>query len=264
VKAIENAVRLAHKYGLHVNLCLWRAPGYAVTDGSNSEPFNLWTSTTAKDAFYTHWEMWAKRFKDVSPELLSFNLLNEPNVGTSLIPFLLPAANYLTICQNALSRIHAQTPDRIVIADGVDGGRTVSSNLSGLKIAQSVHGWDPPTLTHYDGSGTVPTWPGVVYNGQTWNRARLETYFQPWINLANQGVFVHCGEIGVAASTPHAVLLAFMEDLLDILKQNDIGWALWGFRNGFGLLDASGTDVPFENFNGYRIDRQLLELLQRY
>ena len=68
VDAIEQVVRAAHKYNLHVSL----------NNAGFNEPFNLWKDEEAQEAFYTHWEMWAKRFKDTSPELLSFDLVNEP------------------------------------------------------------------------------------------------------------------------------------------------------------------------------------------
>ena len=263
VAAIERLVRIAIKYNLHVNLCLHRAPGYSVTDGSASEPFNLWSSSAAQSAFNTHWDMWAKRFKDLSPELLSFNLVNEPNITYSLIPPILdPIGTYRTICTNAMHVIHQQTPTRIVIADGRDGARLVTSSMPGL--AQSVHGYDPSGLTHYDGNGTAPTWPGT-YSGVLWNKARLQNnYFQDWITLANQGVPVHCGEIGCNRYAPHAVTLAFLEDLLDILKQNNIGWALWELRGWFGVIESERSDVVYETFNGYPLDRELLELLQKY
>src|SRR5215218_3186494 len=79
VDRIERLVQLANKYNLHVSLNLHRAPGYCINAGFN-EPFNLWKDQQAQDAFYFHWNMWAKRFKNVSSKKISFDLLNEPSM----------------------------------------------------------------------------------------------------------------------------------------------------------------------------------------
>jgi aryl-phospho-beta-D-glucosidase BglC (GH1 family) len=65
VDKIDRLVQLAHKYNLHVCLNLHRAPGYCINAGFN-EPYNLWKDEEAQKAFYFHWNMWAKRYKNVS------------------------------------------------------------------------------------------------------------------------------------------------------------------------------------------------------
>ena len=68
---IDNLVQLAHKHGLHVSLNLHRAPGYCINAGF-TEPYNLWKDQEAQNAFYFHWNLWAKRYKDVSSKKISF------------------------------------------------------------------------------------------------------------------------------------------------------------------------------------------------
>ncbi len=79
LKRLINLIEMINKHGLHVSLNLHRAPGFCINAGFN-EPFNLWKDKDAQDAFYAHWGMWAKRYKNISPEKLSFDLLNEPAV----------------------------------------------------------------------------------------------------------------------------------------------------------------------------------------
>src|SRR3954471_9250734 len=79
VDDIDRLVQLAHKYNLHTSINLHRAPGYCVNAGFN-EPFNLWRDQPAQDAFYYHWNMWAKRYKNISNKLVSFDLVNEPSM----------------------------------------------------------------------------------------------------------------------------------------------------------------------------------------
>ena len=52
-----------------------------------------------------------------------------------------------------------------------------------------------------------------------------------WIELAKQGVGVHCGEGGTYHRTPHAVTLAWLRDALEILSGAGIGFALWNLDN---------------------------------
>lgn len=74
---IQSLVDRANKYGLHMSLNLHRAPGFCVNAGFN-EPYNLWQDNEAQEAFYEHWNMWAKRFKNYSSDKISFDLVNEP------------------------------------------------------------------------------------------------------------------------------------------------------------------------------------------
>ncbi len=36
------------------------------------------------------------------------------------------------------------------------------------------------------------------------------------------------------------------------------------FRGSFGILDSSRADVGYEDFHGHKLDRKMLELLERY
>ncbi len=77
---IDAAVAAGARHGLHVCLNLHRAPGYCINPPA--EPRDLWSDAGAEAAFVAHWEMFARRYRDVPPEHLSFNLLNEPARAT--------------------------------------------------------------------------------------------------------------------------------------------------------------------------------------
>jgi hypothetical protein len=87
---------------------------------------------------------------------------------------------------------------------------------------------------------------------------------QPWVELSEQGVGVMIGEFGVYNKTPHDVSLAFLEDCLKNYQKAGFGWALWNFDGPFGILDSGREDVDYEDFHGHKLDRKLLQLLQRY
>jgi hypothetical protein len=100
--------------------------------------------------------------------------------------------------------------------------------------------------------------------GEKFDRARLEKFYAPWIELAQSGVGVHCGEAGCWNKTPHAVFLAWFADVLDILTNAKIGYALWNFRGDFGILDSGRTDIEYHDWYGHKLDKKFLELLKRH
>jgi len=275
VEIVEKTVYAANKHGLHVSLNLHRAPGFCINAGFR-EPFNLWKDEEAQQAFYTHWEMWAKRFKNVSPKLLSFDLVNEPcykedmndQYGHSEA---VPGETYRKTAMGCLDVIHKQTPDRLVVADGNHGGSLVTPELEDLPIGQSCRGYYPHYVSHYRAGwvwknpddAPMPVWPGKI-DGKEFNRQTLEDFYKPWIDLVKKGIGVHCGECGCYNKTPHNVFLAWFNDQLDILTSAGIGWGLWNFRGDFGVLDSGRADVQYEDFHGHKLDRKLLKLLQKH
>ena len=92
----------------------------------------------------------------------------------------------------------------------------------------------------------------------------MNGFLDQWIELKHDGTPVHVGEWGVYNKTPHDVTLRFMENRLNAMKAAGLGWALWNFRGSFGILDSDRADVKYEDYNGHKLDRQMLELLQKY
>jgi hypothetical protein len=91
-----------------------------------------------------------------------------------------------------------------------------------------------------------------------------ERWIEPFVELERTGVGVVVGEFGAHRFTPHAVVLAWMRDCLENWKRAGWGWALWNFRGDFGVLDSNRSDVSYERWKGHLLDREMLELLQRY
>lgn len=270
---IDQLVQLAHKHQLHVSLNLHRAPGYCINAGFQ-EPYNLWKDQAAQDAFYFHWNLWAKRYKNVSSKKISFDLLNEPcmredmndqHSGNSAIPGFL----YREVARSAAEAIRRENREHLVIADGNNVGNDPIPELADLNIAQSCRGYFPHAISHYKAPWAnkepdklpLPVYPGQVGN-QILNRELLEKYYKPWIDLKNKGVGVHCGECGCWNKTPHTVFMSWFSDVLDILHGSKIGFALWEFSGDFGVLNSNRNDVVYEDWHGNKLDRKLLSLLQ--
>jgi len=267
MEKVDRTVELGIKYGLHVSLNFHRAPGYCINNPKR-EPFVLWSDKRAEDAFVFHWDLFAKRYRGVSPKNLSFNLVNEaPSVRKGYMT----AEDYRRVMTRATEAIHRHTPDRIIIIDGLSVGNKVVENMIPTGVAQSVHAYTPAGISHYRASWVdrnmtfpAPTWPLLNKDGSVkYDRAKLEAHYAPWAQLAKKGIGVHCGEAGCYNKTPYEVFYAWFADVMDILKGHGIGYALWNFRGSFGILDSGRTDIELEDWHGHKLDRRLLTLLQK-
>ena len=262
LEEIDRAVELGGKHHLHVCLNFHRAPGFCVNPNP-PEPFDLWTDNEALEAFCFHWELFARRYRAIPSDRLSFNLVNEP---TSAVK----RADHERVMRTAVSHIREIDADRLLIIDGLAWGKEPCPELIDLGVAQSCRAYWPHAVSHYKAKWAggenlpLPTWPGVLHRGEVWDRAKLEEHYRPWTELARSSVGVHCGEGGCFNQTPRDVFLRWFRDVLDILTSHGIGYALWNFRGAFGIMDSGREDVRYEDWHGHRLDRELLQLLREF
>ena len=263
---LDRVVELAGRNGLHVCLNFHRAPGYCV-NRERDEPFSLWKDADALDACRFHWRLMAERYRGIPPTQLSFDLFNEPPEPSRRV---MTRDDHERVVRAVVADIHEISPGRAIIIDGLEYGRLPCPELADLDVAQSCRGYDPLGVSHYMAEWVggqmfpPPQWPGGWHGEETWDRRRLEEHYQPWIDLAQHGVGVHCGEAGAFNHTPHEIVLAWLRDVLEILTAANIGYALWNFTGPFGILDSDRPDVNYENHHGRKLDRKLLELLQEF
>lgn len=275
LEQIDQLVDRAHSHGLHVSLNLHRAPGFCINAGF-VEPYNLWKDQEALDAFCAHWEMWSRRYKNISSKKLSFDLVNEPflreDVNDQHSPGgPVPIEDYRRVAEAALKTIKAVNRKRLVIADGNGGGGIAIPEFIDLDLAQSCRGYFPHFISHHKApwvfkdpdSLPEPSWPGES-NGRYYDKKAIEQSFQPWIELVQKGVGVHCGECGAYNKLPQPVFLGWFEDVLDVLHANGIGFGIWEFSGAFGILNSGREDVAYEDWYGEKLDRKYLNLLMKY
>ncbi len=265
---IDQIVEFGGQHGVHVCLSFHHAPGYR-TGRTVPEPFILWRDAAAVEAFTFHWDLFAKRYRDIPADRLSFNLFNEapwPNDNFN-------GAIYAHAVAPAVAAIRRHNPARLIIADGAGAGNLCVPELIPLGVHQSVHCYLPGNISHHRvdwmsdrTDWPEPHWPDMIDDhGYPWNRERLALYTRPWQDLLRQGVGVHMGETGGSHRLPSPVYHAWLGDVLGVCHDLGIGWSLWDFlgQSKFGILDSERTDVAYEDWHGHRLDRGLLELLQR-
>jgi hypothetical protein len=152
---IDQAVAWGGKYGVHVCLNLHSAPGYTV---GKPELRSLWYDADARRRCAAQWAMFARRYKGIPNERLSFNPINEPAE--------IDGRTYASVMGEIVAAVRQEDPDRLIIADGLDYGTRPSPELAPLRVAMATRGYQPMELTHYRASWIagakdlpVPVWP---------------------------------------------------------------------------------------------------------
>lgn len=266
LREIDHAVEWGKQYDIHVNLNFHRVPGYCINN-AKPLPTNIFEDEAPLAACAYHWKLFAERYKDIPNSVVSFNLINEaPSVES---------AKYDKVARHLISTIRKVDPVRLIIVDGKDVGRTPLMTLTDVpNIIQSGRGYDPMLISHFRAS-----WPGMkqlmefpveqltwplTIGQETWNKEFLrKRVVDPWHAWIQKGGKVHIGEMGCYQHTPHKVALAWLNDIFSLFREQGWGWSLWNLQGSFGILDSGRKDVKYENYKGFRLDREMLELLKR-
>jgi aryl-phospho-beta-D-glucosidase BglC (GH1 family) len=261
---IDQYLQACRARGIHMSLNLHRAPGYCI-NRNDLERHNLWLDKVAQDAFVFLWVTFAQRYKHVPGKLLSFDLINEPpNPGQ----YGMTRENHAAIIRRTVAAIRAIDAQRAIVIDGLAGGGMAMPELADLDIVHSGRGYQPMPVSHHqanwwDGyaSAPPPVYPGVNWAGRFWNRSILRDFYRPWRDVQRRGVAIHIGEFGCFNRTPNDIALRWLTDLLSVFKEFGWGYAMWNFEGAFGVIAHGRPGARFEFIDGYKVDRNLLDLM---
>jgi hypothetical protein len=249
---------------LHMSLNLHRAPGYCI-NRNNLERHNLWLDPIAQDAFVFLWEAFARRYKGVPNDALSFDLVNEPpHTGQ----YGMTRENHAVLIRRTVAAIRAIDPAREIVIDGLGGGHLAMLELSDLGVIHSGRGYQPMPISHYravwwpgHAEAPEPVYPGLEWDGRIWNRESLREFYNPWREVQATGTQVHIGECGCFNQTPNGIALRWFADLFGLFKEFGWGFGLWEFKGAFGIVKHGRPGAVYEEFHGYKVDRALLDLI---
>lgn len=156
---IDEVIGWGRKHQIHIQICFSFPPGIDVITKSKRA---LFEDERAREAMARHWRYFARRYRDVPANELSFNLFNEPDrPGTPEAE-----AGYERLVKAVLSAVRAENAERIFVLDGFGYGRQPAKFAIGLPVWQSHHAYEPMSVSHFQASWvkgvtvrTTPLWP---------------------------------------------------------------------------------------------------------
>jgi endoglucanase len=217
-----------------------------------------------QNVFVRFWSDLAARLQHFDPDLTILEIINEP-------VFAGREAEWNPFNARLASAIRRSAPEHTIMTSGpnwggIDGLRKLEL-LEDPNIVYSFHCYDPFPFTH-QGAGWAgpdvkplravpyPSSPEAVapllpdlaqypgssrmvekYGEARWNKAKLAARFKEGIEWgARHKVPLYCGEFGVFPPYAKAEHRAnWFRDFGQVLAENQIGWAVWGWDEGFGL-----------------------------
>lgn len=265
---IDRYIDACNSRGLHASLNLHRAPGYCI-NRPELEKHNLWTDDEAAEGFIFLWQLFAERYKHIPSSKLSFDLVNEPCNRPPTHPC--TRDDHEKRIRQTIAAIREVDPTRQLVIDGFDGGGSALPELAdpALDVIHSGRGYEPFNITHYKAEWVnnadkmeMPDWPLRLPDGRVKNIDSLREYYKPWKAVEARGVKVHIGEFGVYNKISNRTALAWLKDLVKVFRENRWGYSLWNFRGSFGVAEHGRPDTVWENYKGFRVDREMLEILK--
>lgn len=262
--SLDRYLATCRSRGFQMSLNMHRAPGYCI-NANHRERHNLWADEIAQDAFVFLWETFAQRYKGVPSEFLSFDLVNEP---PQIDQYGMTRANHAALMRRTVAAIRAIDPQREIVIDGLGAGNLAMPELADLGVIHSGRGYQPFPVSHWGASwadawktASGPDYPGVEWDGKTWDKTTLDEFYAPWRAVQAQGVTIHIGEFGCYNQTPNDIALRWFRDLLSLYQAYGWGYALWNFGGPFGIVKHGREGAVYEKIKGYQVDRALLDLL---
>ena len=217
-----------------------------------------------QQAFVRFWGSLAARLSRFDPELTILEIINEP-------VFAGREEQWNTFNGRLAEVIRQNAPQHTIVTSGPDWGGI--DGLKKLKllpdknVIYSFHCYDPFTFTHQGATWTspavrplrgvpYPSSPEAVrpllpaleaspaskkmvewYGKERWNKEKLASRFRQGIEWGVKNrVPLYCGEFGVFPATSKPEHRSnWFRDFGQVLAENRIGWAVWGWDEGFGL-----------------------------
>jgi len=229
----------------------------------NAKDKPLWTDPNAQERFLQLWRELSVELKKYPLGLVAYELMNEPVADD--------AEDWNELVENAIREIRKTEPNRKIVV-GSNRWQSVDT-FDKLRIPQgdrniilSFHFYTPMLITHYKASWTgVGKYTGPVnYPGQIVTDKDMEGLSEEMTQLArrNNGIYnrevfakliqmpvtvarkydlpLYCGEWGALPTVPREARMLWYADVRSVLEENNIAWANWDYKGGFGIIGRDG------------------------
>ena len=240
-------------------------------------------STTGEgvDRFIMLWRRLAAHYANRNPDLIFFEIMNEPEERD--------AYRWLGVQARAAAAIREVAPKNTIIAAGANwsgiGDLLMQQPLLDGNVIYTFHFYEPMQFTH-QGATWTGTWPALTHQipyppteesmqpslaqvPDARSKYELEHYWlDHWdahrikleIDAAaawgkHNNVPVTCNEFGVHRPVaPADARMRWIHDVRTALESDGIGWTMWDYRGGFGV-------VWKENSKPAKVDDAVVEAL---
>ncbi len=258
---LTQALDWCQKYNLNaiVDLHILRSHHF------NQKEKPLWTSPAAQERFFQCWRDLSGELKKYPVTNVAYELMNEPVADDP--------EDWNMLVKKVVSIIRQREPSRIIVfgsnrwqsADTFDQLYIPDDDKN---IILSFHMYEPFLLTHHTASWTgikdykgPVNYPGVIVdkkdleglpdsvrkavlnNKLSYNIDSIRNHFKKPIAVAKKhNLPLYCGEWGCLDTVPEDARLRWYSDMKTVLEGNNIGWATWDYKGGFGIV-KDGKEV---------------------
>ena len=280
---LDRAVKLAKENGLKFILDLHECPGHDFSDATKSPVQKLFVEGDDTYIKKTEkiWAYLAERYGQNDHVL--FETLNEPVAQSAEI--------WNTVKDRFCLEIRKHAPkSTIVTGSNMWNWPNTFEKLTPFdddNVIYSVHFYEPLLFTHQNAPWmtnspeicTARTYPddygpgfirkfGFTQSAGKWDKDRFAKEFAPVSAFAKKyNSQVICNEFGVYTPVELQAQLRWYDDLLSVLKEMDIGFSYWNYKNlDFGIISIGEKlheNLPQYN-NPKRINNPVLEVLRKY
>ena len=188
LEELDQLIEWGIKYGIHINLCMYGKPEMSNQWPAEIQTEDFFFNKAMQNKVLNYWKMLSKRYVDIPNKYLSFNLMNEPEVGNDEI--------YTKVFTPIVKAIWEECPNRVIIADTND---VTGEGLAQLGVALSYHFYEPGLVCYYGldfFSEEFPTvkepeaWP-LVYLPSVLNMERPTLSLEGNYEKGSISVYVH-------------------------------------------------------------------------
>jgi len=278
---LDRAVEYARQNGLKLIVDLHECPGHDFSEATKSPVQKLFSDDdTYIKKTEKIWAYLAERY--AHNDFVLFETLNEP---------VAPTAEVWNKVKDRLCRAIRRHAPRSTIITGSNMWNWPSTfdSLTPFdddNMIYCVHFYEPLLFTHQNAPWignpeikTVRPYPGdygpgfvrkygLTMSAGIWDRQRLVKEFEPVNTFRKKyNARIICNEFGVYTPVELQSQLRWYDDLLSVLKEMEIGFSYWNYKNlDFGIISTGEKlheNLPQYN-NSERINYPVLEVLRKY
>jgi endoglucanase len=215
------------------------------------------------EQFGDFWRAFAKHYAALDPNLVFFEILNEPEVEDRY--------RWAGIQAKLAAAIRAGAAQNTILATGArwsnDDDLLFLEPLPDANVIYTFHFYEPHIFTHQGATWGVNFWhfeKGLIYPStpesaekvatlvpeaanrlyvvrygfERWNSARIEAEVSQVAEWARRhGVPVTCNEFGVYRKYADSnSRVAWLTDVRTSLERHGMGWTMWDYSGGFGVV----------------------------